>query len=143
MPIYGAKMRRNIYEMIFARLQEIRILDENGMMQAEYMKFKSPGLMDLNVDKLTSDTIALAHNGIQNGDVMADPDLQVRINRPGKMAEALTFQNDYLGIFQEVYPEPGKYYPKLKKELNDFLNDWLKNMIEVQGYQLAEEDLDE
>jgi len=62
---------------------------------------------------------------------MSDPDVEVRINREGKMAEALTFQNDYLGIFQQVYPEPGKYYPKLKKELNDFLNDWLKNMIEV------------
>jgi uncharacterized protein YqiB (DUF1249 family) len=142
-PIYGDKMRRNVYEMIFARLQEIGILDENGMMQADYLKFKSPGLMDLNVDKLTDDTIALAHNGKQNGDVMADPDLEVRINREGKMAEALTFQNDYLGIFQQVYPEPGKYYPRLKKELNAFLNDWLKNMIEVQKYQLAEEDPDE
>jgi uncharacterized protein YqiB (DUF1249 family) len=136
-------MRRNVYEMIYARLQQIGILNEDGEMKAECMKFKSPGLMDLNVDKLTDDTIALAHNGKQNGDVMADPDVEVRINRPGKMAEALTFQNDYLGIFQQVYPEPGKYYPKLKKELNDFLNDWLKNMIEVQRYQLAEEDLDE
>jgi uncharacterized protein YqiB (DUF1249 family) len=136
-------MRRNVFEMIYARLQEIGILDEDGEMKAEYMKFKSPGLMDLNVDRLTGDTIALAHNGKQNGDVMADPDVEVRINRPGKMAEALTFKNDYLGIFQEVYPEPGKYYPKLKKELNDFLNDWLKNMIEVQEYQLTEEDPDE
>jgi len=108
-------MRRNVFEMIYARLQQIGILDENGMMQADYLKFQSPGLMDLNVDRLTGDTIALAHNGKQNGDVMSDPDVEVRINRPGKMAEALTFQNDYLGIFQQVYPEPGKYYPKLKK----------------------------
>jgi len=136
-------MRRNVYEMIYARLQEIGILDENGMMQADYLKFKSPGLMDLNVDKLTEDTIALAHNGKQNGDVMSDPDVEVKIYPDLKAAEALTFQNDYLGIFQEVYPEPGKYYPKLKKELNDFLNDWLKNMIEVQKYELVEEDPDE
>jgi uncharacterized protein YqiB (DUF1249 family) len=110
-------MRRKVYEMIFARLQQIGILDENGMMQADYMKFKSPGLMDLNVDKLTENTIALAHNGIQNGDAMADPDVEVRIYPDLKAAEALTFQNDYLGIFQEVYPEPGKFYPKLKKSL--------------------------
>ena len=71
MPIYGDKMRRNVFEMIFARLQQIGILDENGMMQADYLKFESPGLMELNVDKLTDDTIALAHNGKQNGDVMA------------------------------------------------------------------------
>ena len=133
-------MRRNVFEMIYARLQQIGILDENGMMQADYLKFQSPGLMDLNVDRLTGDTIALAHNGKQKGDVMSDPDVEVRINRPGKMAEALTFQNDYLGIFQQVYSEPGKYYPKLKKELNDFLNDWLRTMIEVQKYELVEED---
>jgi len=44
-----------------------------------------------------------------------------------------------MGIYQEVYPKPGKYYPKLKKELNAFLNDWLKNMIDVQNYQCAAE----
>lgn len=33
----------------------------------------------MNVDKLTSDTIALAHNGKQNGDLMSDPDMEIRI----------------------------------------------------------------
>jgi uncharacterized protein YqiB (DUF1249 family) len=142
-PIYGDKMRRNVFEMIYSRLQQIGILNEDGEMKAEYMKFQSPGLMDLNVDRLTGDTIALAHNGKQNGDVMADPDVEVKIYPDLKAAEALTFQNDYLGIFQEVYPEPGKFYPKLKKELNDFLNDWLRSMIEVQKYEMVEEDPDE
>ena len=54
------------------------------------------------------------------------------------MAEALTFQNDYLGVYQEVYPEPGKFNPKLKKELNNFLSDWLQNIIEIQQYKLVE-----
>jgi uncharacterized protein YqiB (DUF1249 family) len=134
------KMRRTVYEMIFTRLQQMGIINENGEMQTDYMKFVSPGLMDLNVDKLTADTIALAHNGKQNGDVMADPDVEVKIYPEMKMAETLTFRNDYLGIYQEVYPEPGKYYPKLKKELNTFLNDWLRNMIEVQKYQLVPEE---
>ncbi|MCC4767321.1 DUF1249 domain-containing protein [Methanosarcina sp. DH1] len=130
-------MRRTVYEMIFARLQQMGIIDESGKTQADYMKFVSSGLMSLNVDKLTYDTIALAHNGKQNGDVMADPDMEVRIYPDLKMAEALTFRNDYMGIYQEVYPETGKYYPKLKKELNEFLNNWLKTMIEIQRYQLA------
>ena len=49
------------------RMKQMRIIDENGMMQVEYMKFKSPGLMELHVDNLTSDTISLANNGKQNG----------------------------------------------------------------------------
>ena len=93
----GEEMRRTVYEMIFARLQQMGIIDESGKMQADYMKFISSGLMPLNVDKLTYDTIALAHNGKQNGDVMADPDMEVRIYPEMKMAEALTFRNDYMG----------------------------------------------
>jgi uncharacterized protein YqiB (DUF1249 family) len=126
--------------MIYARLQKLGILDESGIMQADYMKFESPGLMDLNVDKLTDNTIALAHNGIQNGDVMADPDMEVRIYPEKKSAEALTFQNDYLGVYQEVYTETGSYYPVLRKDLNLFLNEWLKNMIEVQRYKLKKKE---
>jgi uncharacterized protein YqiB (DUF1249 family) len=130
-------MKRTVYEMIYARLQQLKILDENGKMQVDYMKFKSEGLMDLNVDNLLNDMIAIAHNGIQNGDVMADPDVQVHIYPETKSAEALTFQNDYLGIYQQVY-EDGKYSPKLKKDLNEFLNDWLRTIIEIQEYKLAE-----
>ena len=131
-------MKRTVYEMIFARLQEMEIINESGIMPCDFMKFKSSGLMDLNVDNLYGNTIAIAHNGIQNGDAMADPDMEIRIYPELKTAEALTFRNEYMGINQEVYPEPGKFYPKLKKELNAFLNSWLKRMIEDQKYVRVE-----
>ena len=69
-------MRRTVYEMIYARLQQMGIIDEFGRMQTDYMKFIISGLMPLNVDRLTENTIALAHNGKQNGDVMSDPDVR-------------------------------------------------------------------
>ncbi|MGB9131157.1 MAG: DUF1249 domain-containing protein [Methanosarcina sp.] len=128
----------NVHERIFKKLQQLKILDKNGIMKASYMRFESEGLMDLHVDNLLNNTISVAHNGKQNGDVMCDPDMQIWIHPDHKEAEAMTYQNDYLGIFQEVYPEPGKYRPKLKKDLNDFLADWLKTIIEVQQYTLAE-----
>ena len=130
-------MKKTVYENIYTRLQQLKILDESGKMQVDYMKFKSEGLMDLNVDNLLNDMIALAHNGIQNGDVMADPDVQIQIYPETKSAEALTFQNDYLGLYQEVYDE-GKCNESLKKDLNEFLSDWLETIIEVQEYKLAE-----
>lgn len=40
-----------------------------------------------------------------------------------------------LGIYQVVYPEPGKVSPKLKTDLNKFLNQWLSNLIE-QGFKV-------
>jgi hypothetical protein len=72
-------MKKSVYEMIYEKLQHLRLLDESGKMQAEYLKFKSSGLMDLNVDNLLNNRIALAHNGMQNGDVMSDPDVEVQI----------------------------------------------------------------
>jgi uncharacterized protein YqiB (DUF1249 family) len=82
---------RTVYEMIYARLQQLGIIDESGKMKANYMKFISSGLMPLNVDMLISDTIALVHNGKHNGDVMSDPDMEIKIYPEMKMAEALTF----------------------------------------------------
>ncbi len=52
-------------------------------------------------------------------------------------AEALTFQQAVPPIYQEVYPEPGKYSPRLYKELNDFLGLWLRN-LEDQGHEVVE-----
>lgn len=129
-------MSKNVYNSIFIKLKQIGILNGKGRMQLRFMKFKSDGLMDLNVDKLSASIIALAHNGIQNGDVMADPDVEVKINNEKEECEALSFQNDYMGIYQEVYDE-GKCDTKLKKELNIFLDDWLSNIIDS-GYELTE-----
>jgi uncharacterized protein YqiB (DUF1249 family) len=84
--------------------------------------------------------VALAHNGIQTGDVMSDPDVEVKINAEKEEAEALSFQNDYLGIYQEVY-EDEKCNAKLKKDLNIFLDDWLSNIINCE-YVLSEKEED-
>jgi hypothetical protein len=101
------------------------------------MKFSSEGLMDLNVDRLTQNMIAVAHNGIQNGEVMADPDVQIMIYPESKSSEGITFQNDYLGIHQEVYSEDEKCNERLKREISIFLDDWLSNIINCE-YQLTE-----
>jgi len=124
-------MKKTVYEKIYEKLEKLNILKIEA-----YQKRQSGGLMDLHIDVLEEDEktkkIALAHNYIQNGDVMADPDMEIRIHKELKMAEALTFQNDGLGIFQRVYIErDGKKLVnvKLKKDLNKFLNQWLTNII--------------
>ncbi len=105
-----------------------------------YMKLKSGEMMDLHIDVINwkedgngTYRIAMAHSFVQNGDLMADPDMEIRIYPDMKMAEALTYQLDSLGIYHQVYPEPGKVNLKLKKELNNFLIQWLNN-IEKQEY---------
>ena len=133
-------MKKIIYEIMFEKLVKLGIINQDGSLKFdEYLKLKSRSFMDLNIDHLShkddenSIVISLAHNFIQNGDVMADPDMEIRIIPSMKMVEALTFQQDSTGTYQQVYLEDGRFYPALKKDLNNFLNSWLKNLIQ-QGF---------
>ena len=142
-------MRKNIHELIFAKLEKLGITSIEGD-AAKSVIDPDGGMMDLNYDHLVcrkldlgnyvSYDIALAHNYIQNGDVMADPDMEIRIYPEIKYAEALTYQLDGLGIFQRVYPEPGKVCPRINREFNQFLNQWLKNCID-QGHTFNKQDI--
>ena len=125
---------------MFDKLVKLGIINQDGSLKFdEYLKLKSGAFMDLNIDHLShkdnenSIVISMAHNYIQEGDVMADPDMEIRIIPDMKMLEALTYQLDSMGIYQEVYLEDGRFNPRLKAELNDFLNIWLKNLID-QGF---------
>ena len=122
-----------IYERIYKKLDTLGVINvlESGR---DSGKSNSSGYMDLSLDVLHEEEsgvvrIALAHYFEQNGDLCADPDMEIRVYKDRGMAEALTFQMAMPPVYQEVYPEPGKVAPRLKKELNSFLNTWLKNCL--------------
>lgn len=99
-------------------------------------KMKSFGFMDLNLDKLeqrnTSTTITLSHYYKHpSGDMIPDPDMEIRIFHELEMAEALSFQ-DIFG-YKRVYHENGYIDAKAKRELNNFLLQWLRN-LKQQGF---------
>ncbi|HDX6244511.1 TPA: ImmA/IrrE family metallo-endopeptidase [Campylobacter fetus subsp. venerealis] len=127
------------------------ILEELG--DKEYIKFQSKGnFSDLSVDKLGSITldgkdyrrIALAHNSIENGDVMADPDMEFAILKTQDSLEIipLTYQNDYTETYDTAFL---KFYSHISdlsnntinketaKKLAEFANMWLNNLNEQQG----------
>lgn len=109
--------------------------------------FKAEGFMDLVIENLERcewflgermDVYSISHYGEQNGDLMADPDMEIGVISDGKAMRVipLTFRNDYMGINQEVFtttPNGMGYSPRLLTDLDDFLHDWLKN-IEAQGF---------
>lgn len=108
-----------------------------------HRRFTAPGFMPLVVEQLYTDrkgrtVYSLTHYGEQNGDAMRDPDMELAVDHDAQTVEPLTFRNDYLGVFQEVYIErDGQrlYSPRLRSQLDDFLRQWLKN-IEMQGYTI-------
>ena len=111
-----------------------------SLAQGDALKSQSSGLMDLHLDVLSVDeearqmVIALSHYYQHpSGDMIPDPDMELRIDRSFGMVEALTYQ-DSIG-FQRVYLDDGRYYPKLRNKLNSFLGTWLRNCLS-QGHKL-------
>lgn len=98
----------------------------------QHTKLTADGYMDLNMDILsrTNDTvrIAIAHNYTQNGDVIADPDMEILVDFKHEIAEAKTYQNLY------IYTAVQDGDDELQTELNQFLGMWLDNLIE-QGHK--------
>ena len=130
-------MRKNIHQTIFGRLVKLGIV-RDGQLRADG-RSQSGGFMDLVFEKLpyldgTSGqagvAFSMAHYFKQNGDLCQDPEMVVLVYPDLAMAEAHSFQQAIPPIYQEVYPEPGKYRPELKKDLNSFLCQWLQNLID-------------
>jgi len=119
-------VKRSIYETNYERI--LPLIRSNK----DYQKINIEGFMPLSIERIGHNIYSIAHYYEQNGDLMRDPEMTIKII-PGYSVEALTYQQDNLGIYQEVYPAPGKYYPKLKTELNNFLKIWLCN-LKKQGF---------
>lgn len=105
----------------------------------EYGKSVVPGFMNLNLDILQHTPekiiIALSHYYKHpSGDMIADPDMEVAVYPNREYAEALTYQDSF--TYQSVILDSGEINAKLQKELNNFLSQWLTNLVE-QGHQIT------
>lgn len=91
--------------------------------------------MPLHLEWLNEGTLAISHTYALNGDLMYDPEMTFRVGREKGTLEPLTFRQDgSIQIYQEVYPEPGKWVPRLWSALNTFAQGWFKNISE-RGYR--------
>lgn len=138
----GPKAKKIIYEQIYDKL--LKVVPLEVIKQSDRgsgSKSKAPGIMDLNYDYLyynkedKSHVIALSHYYKHiSGDMIADPDMEIKVIPSMKMAEALTYQD--IHGYQKVYPEMGKVDVKAKKDLNTFLSQWLTN-LKNQGHKIG------
>ena len=112
----------------------------DGLGPGSHRRYTSGEYMPLVVEKLYQDgdatVYSLTHYGEQNGDLMCDPDMELKVDHAAGTVEPLTWRNDYLGRFDQVYIfRNGQklYSPRLRSSLDDFLWHWLKN-IHDQGF---------
>ena len=101
------------------------------------------GFMPLSVEDIGQSAdgnrlISICHYGEQHGDLMRDPDMVFEVHSTTAAAEPLSFQNDYMGVFHEVYryDDAGKkthVNTRLKAELKSFARTWFTNLKD-QGF---------
>ena len=81
-----------------------------------HFKYTSEGYEDLVVENLGyGDTwgnpiYSITHCYEQNGDLMSDPDMMISVNDRLGWVMPLSFQNDSIGLYQQVFTADGKRY---------------------------------
>jgi hypothetical protein len=110
-----------------------------------YIKLEPKGgLMKFVIEKIADDRVSFAFYGKMNGDVMRDPELTFVINeqlkynaKKGTMEKVLylipeSFQNDYVGVYDEVYYIKDKrvyFKPQEQKGIIDLVKDMSNNIL--------------
>ena len=109
------------------------------------VRITAEGFMPLSVETIGQSAegnrlIAICHYGEQNGDLMRDPEMVFELFTYDELsaAEPLSFQNDYLGVLQEVYRydaagQKTHVNTRLKAELKSFARMWFQNLRD-QGF---------
>ena len=124
--------QKEIYKRLIRVIPNLYSIKESG-------KSVVPSFMDFNLDILQRKgdalRIAISHYYKHpSGDMIADPDMEILVNRKTETAEALTYQDTY--GYQEVYSEDGSCNQSLLRSLDEFLLMWLNNLYE-QGHKIG------
>jgi hypothetical protein len=98
----------------------------------------APGTyMSLHVEWIGKGQLSVAHYGLQNGDLMRDPDMVFWRSPDGHWYPA-SYRNDYCGV--ETYgiaewhgDTPKKFSPYVQKDQALFANGWMRTLVEQQG----------
>jgi len=101
------------------------------------MKYSTPHFMDLNIEIIGDNRIAVSHYYEVNGDMLADPDVELIVDNENKLLFPMTYQQDNLQVFYDLNTRPD-----MSESLNNFMQDWLSK-IKDNHYKVHEIKTDE
>jgi len=137
------KSKRDRFSLNYRRLLKLApdLVERLEKGEEVYGKSQERGYEDFSME-LTHKSkrgyfLALSQYYKQNGDLVPDPDMVIRLDAKQETIEALSFQ-DYR-IYAEVYDDiytPKMVNPKEKKSQNSFLEVWLRNLYK-QGHRIV------
>lgn len=132
------RSKREPYSSIYKKLRElIADFPEHLAKKSEAAKSKlGGGMMDLNYNYLypldnDRHVISLTHYYKMNGDLVPDPDMEIRVDVKQQTAEALAYQDMYKygTVYSDPYDEQATADKAEQKSQNSFLLQWLKNAL--------------
>jgi uncharacterized protein YqiB (DUF1249 family) len=112
----------DIYHAVYEKLDRMGIFSVR-----QYAVIERPPYTALCIDRLEDSIYALSQNPVIDGDIVADPDIEIRVYHEKRIAEPLCLQ-DRSGR-RVVYPGPGKVDLKTKNDLAQWLDRWLADLI--------------
>lgn len=114
-----------------------------GMVEDGYIKVDNTDgvFMSVNVEVIFDDDkykiVSLAHYYLQNGDLMADPEVCFLLDKGHGMYYPISYKQDSIGVEEEsvemVNSEIKKVNLSLQLEHTRFANMWLKNIKRQQN----------
>jgi uncharacterized protein YqiB (DUF1249 family) len=117
----------DIYQSIFQKMEMMGILRVR-----QYVVIENPPYLPLCIDRLDENMYAISQNPTINGEMIADPDIEIRVYPGEKRAEPMVYQDR--NERKVVYPEAGMVNLKVKNELCVFLDHWLNELL-LQGFK--------
>jgi len=113
----------DIYQIIYQKLEKMGVLEVR-----QYAVIEMPPYVPLCIDRLSEDVYALSQNPEVEGVMVADPDMEIRVDHARKTAEPLTLQSGETR--RVVYTAPGRVDLKTRIELSRFLDTWLSDLLD-------------
>ncbi|CAG7651594.1 DUF1249 domain-containing protein [Paenibacillus allorhizosphaerae] len=116
----------------FAKINQLlggnikEILEVSG-----YTKLRSKPFMDLTIEVVGTNAISMTHYYRLNGDLVPDPDMEIRVDLEAETANAVSYQDTYQ--YRVAYDEDEVIDELEMQKLNEFLSTWLTN-LQNQGF---------
>lgn len=138
---FGILTSSNVYNKFMEFIEQLKIVSLDECYFAKFKVFDSDSFMDLNLDiSKTEDGyfVQMAHNYVQNGDLMDDPLITFDVLTNEKLIIPREYQLSSMAIYQ-AYERIAENV-ELQNDTLSFLSTWFEN-IKEQGYQLREEEI--
>lgn len=130
---------KTIFEKNYDLMLKMAIIHNGDV--PNYRKSLSQGYMDLVVERNSlldgmknqnCIGFSMSHYYSQNGDLCSDPTMEILFYPDMNMVEAISFEMSSPPIYTVVYKD-GMINVQAKKDVNSFLNQWLRGLVE-QGH---------